>query len=166
MSEAPFRIEPLDAKHRRTDFHCGTDALDRYFHTQVSQDMRRRVMACFVALDASGAVAGFYTLASASVWLGDLPESTRKKLPRYPSVPVVRMGRLAVDTRFKGQGLGGALLADALARCIQSGIAAYALVVDAKDASAASFYEHHGFVSLPGDARCLFLPLATAQKLV
>ena len=166
MSEAPFRIKSLDAKHRRADFHCGTDALDSYFHTQVNQDMRRRVTACFVALDATDEVAGFYTLASASVLLGDLPEITRKKLPRYPSVPVVRMGRLAVDTRFKGQGLGSALLADALARCIQSEIAAYALLVNAKDSVAATFYEHHGFAPLPGDALCLFLPLATAQKLV
>ena len=55
-----------------------------------------------------------------------------KKLPRYPTVPAVRMGRLAVDQSFKGQGMGGALLADALARAARSEIAAYALLVDAK----------------------------------
>ena len=59
-------------------------------------------------------IAGYYTLASASILLSDLPETLAKKLPRYPSVPAVRMGRLAVSDSFKGKGLGAALLADAL----------------------------------------------------
>lgn len=63
----------------------------------------------------------------------------RQKLPRYPTVPAVRMGRLAVHLAFKGQGLGGALLADALVRAASSEIAAYALTVDAKDEQAAAF---------------------------
>lgn len=62
--------------------------------------------------------------------LADLPASIGKKLPRYPTVPSVRMGRLAVDQAFRGQGLGGALLADALDRAAGSEIAAYALMVD------------------------------------
>ena len=74
------------------------------------------------------------------------------------------MGRLAVDQNFKGQGLGGALLADALDRAANAEIAAYALVVDAKDESAASFYRHHGFIALPVSTRTLFLPLATVRK--
>jgi ribosomal protein S18 acetylase RimI-like enzyme len=73
----------------------------------------------------------------------------------------VRMGRLAVDRAFKGQGLGGALLGDALTRAARSEIAAYALVVDAKDDMAAAFYRHHGFIALPETPLTLFLPLAT-----
>jgi ribosomal protein S18 acetylase RimI-like enzyme len=95
----------------------------------------------------------------------DLPAATAKKLPRYPMVPAVRMGRLAVDQAFKGQGLGGALLADALARCARAEIAAHALVVDAKDEGAAAFYRHHGFVALPDSPLTLFLPLSTVQGL-
>ena len=67
--------------------------------------------ACFVANDNVGQIAGYYTLASASILLSDLPETLAKKLPRYPSVPAVRMGRLAVSDSFKGKGLGAALLA-------------------------------------------------------
>lgn len=74
------------------------------------------------------------------------------------------MGRLAVDQNFKGQGLGGALLADALDRAIRSEIAAYALVVDAKDELAAAFYRHHGFIALPDAPLTLFLPLATVRE--
>lgn len=95
--------------------------------------------------------------------LADLPASTGKKLPRYPTVPAVRMGRLAVDQTFKGLGLGGALLADALGRTARSEIAAFALMVDAKDEAAAAFYRHHGFIGLLDGARTLFLPLATVQ---
>lgn len=73
------------------------------------------------------------------------------------------MGRLAVDDAFKGQGLGGALLADALTRTIRAEIAAYALIVDAKDEQSAAFYQHHGFIALPDSPLTLFLPLATVQ---
>lgn len=163
MSGAPFRIAPLDSGHDRTLFNSDSEPIDSYFRHQVTQDIRRRVTACFVALTSEQRVAGFYTLASASLLLSDLPASIGKKLPRYPSVPTVRMGRLAVDRDFKGQGLGGALLADALDRAARSEIAAYALIVDAKDASAVSFYRHHGFIALPASPLTLFLPLAAVR---
>lgn len=161
MSRAPFWLAPLDAAHDRTTFSSGSEPLDWYLRKQVSQDIRRRVAACFVALTEGQRIAGYYTLASASILLADLPVSTGKKLPRYPTVPAVRMGRLAVDQAFKGQGLGGALLADALDRVARSEIAAYALMVDAKDEMAAVFYRHHGFIALPDSPLTLFLPLAT-----
>ncbi|WP_396432552.1 GNAT family N-acetyltransferase [Limnohabitans sp.] len=163
MSRAPFLLAPLDGAHDRAKFHGDSEPLNRYLREQASQDIRRRVAACFVALADGQRIAGYYTLASASLYLADLPASTRKKLPRYPTVPAVRMGRLAVDRDFKGQGLGGALLADALLRAARSEIAAFALVVDAKDEAAAAFYSHHGFIALPDSPLTLFLPLATAQ---
>jgi GNAT superfamily N-acetyltransferase len=88
-------------------------------------------------------------MASASLLLAELPASTGKRLPRYPTVPAVRMGRLAVDQAFKGQGLSSALLADALDRAARSEVAAYALMVDAKDEVAASFYRHHVLRNTP-----------------
>lgn len=168
MSAPPFRLTRLDAVHERARFHSPSEPLNRYLLEQATQDIRRRVAACFVALDeaspASSRIAGYYTLASASLWLADLPDSIRKKLPRYPTVPAVRMGRLAVDQAYLGRGLGGALLADALDRAAQAEIAAYALVVDAKDEAAAAFYRHHGFIALPSSPHTLFLPLATVQR--
>lgn len=159
----PFRLEVL-ADHDRTSFECSTAELTRYFRTGVSQDVRRRVTNCFVAVQSStGLLAGFYTLAATSIPLTELPESVTKKLPRYPLVPAVLIGRLAVDMRFANQGLGGALLADAIHRCIQSPPAAFAVLVDAKDESAVSFYEHHGFIKM-AEPQKLFLPLATAEK--
>ncbi len=158
---APFHLAPLGADHDRTGFNSGLEPLDRYLREQVSQDIRRRMTACFVALSAQHRIAGYYTLASASLMLADLPTDTSKRLPRYPTVPTVRLGRLAVDRLFQGQGLGGALLADALDRAARSEIAAYAMMVDAKNETASAFYHHHGFIPLPDSPRVLFLPLAT-----
>ncbi len=164
MSSAPFQLAPLDAGHDRAAFNSASEPLNRYLREQVTQDIRRRVAACFVALADEKRIAGYYTLASAGLLLADLPASTGKKLPRYPTVPAVRMGRLAVDQTFKGQGLGGALLADALDRSTRSEIAAFALMVDAKDEAAAAFYRHHGFMALSDSPLTLFLPLATVQR--
>ncbi len=161
-----FSVVALDPGADRSGFECGVEQLDRYFKTQVNQDIKRRVTACFTALDANGRVAGYYTLASASILLTDLPENLAKKLPRYPNVPAVRMGRLAVDQSYKGKGLGAALLADALRRAATAEIAAYAFVVDAKDESAADFYAHHGFRATAENPLFLYLPLATVKDLV
>lgn len=164
MNAAPFQLERLHSLHDRTAFNSGSEALDTYFRQQVAQDVRRRVTACYVALTHEQGIAGYYTLASAALLLSELPSSIGKKLPRYPSVPAVRMGRLAVDQDFKGRGLGGALLADALDRALRAEIAAYAFIVDAKDETAAAFYRHHGFTALPSQPMTLFLPLATARR--
>ena len=165
MIPALFRIELLGPKHNRTHFCSGSAPLDQYFQQQVSQDARRKITSCFVALAKDQQIAGFYTLASTSVVLTDLPHAVGKKLPRYPTVPAVRMGRLAVDQNFMGTGLGGALLADALLRASRAEIAAFALVVDAKDKVAAAFYLHHGFIAFAGSPLSLFLPLATVSSL-
>ena len=123
MTRTLFHVEPLEANHDRTTFNCGSEPLNSYLQHYVTQDIRRRLTACFVALSGEHRIAGYYTLASASILFGDLPIAAQKKLPRYPTVPAVRMGRLAIDNEFKGLGLGGALLADALARAANAEIA-------------------------------------------
>jgi ribosomal protein S18 acetylase RimI-like enzyme len=167
MTEAPFRVEPLGDAHERASFDCGEDALDRYFRTQVTQDIRRHVANCFVAVEAAtGQIAAWYTLSAASIPITDLPLAESKRLPRYPAIPGVRIGRLAVARRFQGRGLGSAMLADATARTIQSDIAAFMLIVDAKNDAAVAFYQRHGFRLVPGSLRTLFLPIATARKVL
>ena len=162
---APFRLEKLTREHDRAGFGCGEAALDRYFQTLVTQDVRRRIANCFVAVEAgTGLLAAFYTIAAAGITVLDLPAEEAKRLPRYPTLPAVRIGRLAVDRRFHGRGLGAALLADAARRSMQAPPAVFTLLVDARNEQAASFYEHHGFRRLAGEPRTLFLPLATAEQ--
>jgi ribosomal protein S18 acetylase RimI-like enzyme len=161
LTGASFRTEPLRNRPRGL-FCCGVDALDRYFHRQVSQDIRRRLTACYVALCGDPErICGFYTLSACHIALPNLPAEITRKLPPYPAIPAVRIGRLAVDMQFLGQGLGSAMLVDAARRVAESDIAAFALVVDAKDAEAVAFYEHHGFSPLDaeGEGRTLFIPL-------
>ncbi len=107
-----------------------------------------------------GQVTGYDTLSATGVLLSALPADMGRKLPRYPLLPAVRMGRLAVAAACQGQGLCGALLADALARSRAAEIAADALAIDAKDDSALAFYRHHGLIALPGSPMTLFLPLS------
>ena len=157
---APFLVEALRSSHDRASFLCGVEALDRYFHKQATQDVRRRATACYVAVEAAtGNIAGYYTLAAAGIPLAELPPELAKRLPRYPSVPVARLRRLAVHQAYRGQKLGSALLWDAVQRSARSEIAVFALVVDAKDSEAESFYRHHGFVSFGSQPRQLVLPL-------
>ncbi len=159
------RIEPLSGDHDRSQFISGSDALDRYFREQASQDIKRRIATCFVAVSRDAQdVAGYYTLAATSVALTALSLEIAKRLPRYPVVPAVLLGRLAVARHYQGHGLGGILLADALKRTSRADFGVFAMVVDAKDDSAQSFYEHHGFALLPGEARRLCLPIAAALQ--
>ena len=157
---APFYIETLGSEHDRSGFVSGVEPLDRYFREQVTQDMRRRVTACYVALEAATRkIVGYYTLAAGSIPLANVPEPLAKRLPRYSSVPVARLGRLAVDQGYRGQKLGAALLWDAVMRAHRSEVAVFALVVDAKDDQAAAFYRHHGFVAFDSLPNRLILPL-------
>ena len=159
-------IEPLERRHDRSRFACGSDALDSYIRTQASQDMRRRVARVFAALPVdSNRLAGFYTLGAGSVERTSLSPEMARRLPRYP-VPVARIGRLAVDRAWAGQGLGTALLADAFKRIIRASdaLAVYAVIVDAKDEQAQHFYERFGFQLLPDSGRCLIYPLSEAVR--
>lgn len=161
---SPFRVELLTGGHDRAAFDCGEEPLNRYFRQHATQDMRRRITNCFVAVaHETGQVAAYYTLAAAGIPISDLPEAESRKLPRYPTLPAVRIGRLAVDRRFQGRGLGGALLADAAARISEMPAAVFALLVDAKNDAAVAFYRHHGFLTLASAPRTLFVPLATAR---
>jgi ribosomal protein S18 acetylase RimI-like enzyme len=159
-----FRIERLNPARDRTSFACGIPALDRYFHELVTQDIRRRVSNCFVALDASEHIAGYYTFAATSLPLGELLPDLARRLPRYASFPACLVGRLAVDRQFHGQGLGAALIVDAVARAMRAEPAIFALVVDAKDEVALGFYEHLGFLRFASKPMTLYLPLAEAVK--
>jgi GNAT superfamily N-acetyltransferase len=162
---APFTFEALASHHDRASFACGVEALDRYLASQAMQDQRRRVAGCYAAVyAASGEIAGYYTIAAASMPLGEVSPQRAKKLPRYPLVPCVRLGRLAVATVHRGKGLGAALLIDAIDRALRSEIVAFAMIVDAKDESAVQFYRHHGFEAFLSAPMLLYLPLNEVAK--
>ena len=106
------------------------------------------------------AVLGYYTLSTLSIDLSILPEKIAKKLPRHP-IPAALIGRLAVDVSAQGKGIGKMLLANAIKRtlAVSNEIAIYAMVVDAINEEAVSFYKRYGFSILARDGNRLFLPL-------
>jgi len=158
----------LDGRtHGRNTFSCGTAELDRYLREQASQDVRRDVARVFLALGRSShRVEGYYSLSAASFQRSSLPAAQWKRLPHDP-VPAALIGRLAVDTRTKGQGLGVFLLMDALNRILLATqtIAIHAVIVDARDEAASAFYGKYGCTPFPDDERRLFLPMATIRQL-
>ena len=159
----PVRFELLTRRHDRGGFVSGVPALDDWFRARATQDQRRHVAQVFVALDEHGVV-GFYSLSMFTLALESLPDSLAHKLPRYDEIPAALIGRLARHERARGAGVGDLLVADAVKRVLSAArsVAAYAIVVDAKDDRGRNFYESHGFTSLPSRPNRLFLLTATA----
>lgn len=166
-SASTFRIEALSSAHDRSAFASGSEPLDKYLRVQASQDIKRRVATCFVAISASKQeIVGYYTLTATSIALDAVSEEIKRKLPRYPVVPAALLGRLAVSKQCQGKGLGSGLLADALLRVAHTELGIFAMLVDAKDEYAQRFYEHFGFTRIVGHDRRLMLPIATALLLL
>jgi ribosomal protein S18 acetylase RimI-like enzyme len=170
-----YLIEPLGDHHDRSVFTCGIEPLDQYFRDRAGQDMRRNISASFVLVHrATQAICGFYTLANAAIAPHDLPPEVFRKLPKYPFVPATVLGRLAVDARHQGKGLGEFILIDALrrSRAASDQVASFAVVVDAKDEQASAFYRKYGFRPLASSGSLLaspserlFLPMRTIGQL-
>jgi GNAT superfamily N-acetyltransferase len=158
-------VEPLGPQHDRGTFTSGVEPLDRYLRAQAGQDARKNIAAPFVLVLSDSTIAGYYTLASTSLKLSELPDAVARRLPRYPLVPATLLGRLAVDARHRGKGFGRFLLADALYRAVRSEIASFAVVVDAKDEEARRFYERESFLPLPDQPLKLFRPMADLRAL-
>jgi GNAT superfamily N-acetyltransferase len=161
-------IEPLDRKrHDRANFSCGVAALDAYIQRQAAQDMAKHAAVVYVAVVAAPAIAGYYTLSQFAIDFVHLPEELARRLPRYPVAPATLLGRLAVDRRLQGQGMGETLLFDALRRSLvhSAHIASAGVIVDAKDDISSAFYRRYGFVEIPESDRRAFLSMETIRQM-
>ncbi len=159
-----WRVEILDGHVDADTFACGVDALDRYLQHQASQDSRRGFAAVYLARGDDSRVLGYYTLSMAGVPVERVPSDLRAKMPRYPSVPAIRLGRIAVSLEARGRGLGEFLLMDAMTRALKNEVAWAAFIVDAKDEVARAFYLRYGFLAFADDLNHLFLPRQTVEK--
>lgn len=157
-------IERLSAHHVRAGFDCGQDSLNDFLIRRAGQLQRRGFGKTYVALADDGAtVTGYVSVSAGQVVTSQLPEGL--KFPRYPA-PVLRLGRLAVDTRHQSLGIGQELLAFALQLALEFSqqVGLYAVLVEAKDAQAKAFYARLGFIATVDDPLCLFLPIATLAQ--
>jgi GNAT superfamily N-acetyltransferase len=161
------KIDLLNPSLNRKDFSCGKDMLDKYLHTQANQDVKRKLCVVFAMFEDTD-IKGYYTLSNASIPAELMPEAIKKKMPvSYKALPVTLLGRLAIDVKFKGQGLGGILLIDALKRSFSvagESLGSIGVVVDPLDEDAVAFYKKFGFILLPGSGK-MFLPMADVAQL-
>jgi GNAT superfamily N-acetyltransferase len=162
-----WKIDALGKLHDRSSFSCGKPSLDKFIRELATQYERRDMGRTFVVTLPTGPIVlGYYTLAAGAVAFENLPAQISHKLPKH-SIPVVHLGRLAVDEQVRGQGLGKFLLMDALNRSLriseQAGI--FAVEVYALDDEARQFYLKYGFTSLADDLYHLYLPMKAVRKL-
>ena len=160
-----LNVELLTRKHPIEGFDCGNDSLTGYLKTHASQDIKRRIATCYVATNATdGTVVGYYTLSSHRVERTNLPDELTRKLPKHQDLPATLLGRLAIDAAYQRQGIGHALVMEAAARILTSGVASWALLVDPIDAVAARFYAALGFRQLSSETERMYVPMATFAK--
>ena len=156
-----MQVLPLTGSHDRQAFDCGRLELNAWLCQVASQHQRKGLSKTFVAVheDDTTRICAYYALTLAELDSHHLPDAWRKKMPRR--APGVRLGRLAVDSRFQGKGLGEMLLVDALTRAqrVYSEAGGIGLFVDAIDEQAAAFYKRYGFEAAPDQPLLLFLPV-------
>jgi GNAT superfamily N-acetyltransferase len=172
MAGPRFRVDQLGQQHKaaKRTFSCGALAVDTYLKERASQDMRRGVCVAYILWDTQlEELAGFYTLSTGAIEPTGLPSEIVRGLPRYDAIPVMLIGRLALSSSelYRGQGLGSALLIDALrrARQLSREIGAVGVIVDAKDDIVRSFYEKHDFLRFPDQPFRLIIAMGTIDQL-
>jgi predicted GNAT family N-acyltransferase len=166
-SELSLKIEKLRTAHQKSEFDCGNQDLNDFLHKYAAQNERKGISTTYVATHKGETkVLAYYSISSGQVSCETLPESTRRKLPRYP-IPVVKLGRLATDIQVQNRGIGRIILVDALERILMlsSELGMFAVEVDAKSSKAKRFYLKMGFEPLVDDEYHLYLPFNTVRKL-
>jgi GNAT superfamily N-acetyltransferase len=150
---------PITAEHDVSEFDCGKIPLNDWLHRHALKN-EGRASRCFVTCS-SRTVVGFYCLAAGSVEHAEVPSSLKRNMP--PIIPVLVLGRMAVDKQYQGHGIGGALLKDAMGRAVSAAteIGAAALLVHAIDREAVPFYVQYGFQAFPEGSLTLYLPMKT-----
>jgi ribosomal protein S18 acetylase RimI-like enzyme len=146
-------IERLEKNHNRNFFDCGEEKLNSYLQKHAGQDTKKHVSAVYVAvlLDSPSIIIGFYTLSAAQMDISNIPSEIAKTLPRYPHLPAFRIGRLAINKEQQNLGIGK--------------IGGIAVIVEAKNEKAISFYKKYGFIQLPEQPLNMFLPMKVIKNL-
>ena len=171
-----IKLEPLAGHHERKAFDCGVETLNTWLRQTALQHQTKGISRTFVAIPGgnqvvdqfqalgysdigSTTILGFYALASAFVFIEDIPLELAKRYPRQ--VPVTRLGRLAIQSDMQGQGLGKLLLADAVnrAKSAAQAVGSAGLFVDAKDDTSSRFYQGFGFRVCDDQPLKLYLPM-------
>jgi GNAT superfamily N-acetyltransferase len=156
---------PLTAAHDLAGFQSGELVLDEWLRERALQNMEMAASKSYVVCTAgTQRVVGFYAICMGQVLNQEVAGSMRRNMPRH--IPAVILGRLAIDRDWQGQGLGQALLNDAVLRALKAAgeVSARLLLVHAISPAAERFYLHHGFTRLPVETPTFALDLVKLAK--
>ncbi|MSQ70075.1 MAG: GNAT family N-acetyltransferase [Betaproteobacteria bacterium] len=161
-----LQVSELHGRHDRASFDCGNPALNKYLQQIAGQHVRKSLARVYVATGAAdpARIVAYYSLSSCEIQSDELPESIRKKFPQR--IPAARLGRLAVASAYRGQGVGELMLFHALWNVgqVDAIIGVAALLVDSKDEEIGNFYRKYGFLELSDRPLNLFLPITRVKE--
>lgn len=161
------RPRPITPSDDCSGFSCGEDTLDNWIQLRAIKNEKAGASRTFISIErSSGAIAGYYCLSASSLARADATSGLRRNTP--DPIPVILIGRLAVDERFAGQGLGFSLLQDALSKGIEASraVGARAFIVHALSEGAVSFYRKFGFELVPQSARVMYILVQDAEATI
>lgn len=165
MNKRQLKTTPYERRYNRKNFSCGKSPLDNYILRNASKDVKSGACTCFVIVNEDEAVVAYYTLSADSINVEDAPLEYVKSV-KYEKIPVILLGRLAVDISVKGQGLGKFMLIEALKKSItvaKQHIGAVAVIVDPIDEEAISYYKKYGFTLLTDSGR-MFMSIRKIEE--
>ena len=173
--QPPFTIQPFDPKtHDRTAFSCGVPQIDNYMKLTAKKGSKADVVRIWVVVDVKNNIIGFYGINMHAVDVRDMPEAYQKKAGKHGMLPAAFIAMIGVDKSQQGNGIGSALVADALSRIarVADEIGTCVIILDVYDdgdvdtvARRKTYYEAFGFLPLPDQPLRLFMPVQTAREL-
>lgn len=173
--QPPFTIQPFDPKtHDRAAFSCGVPQIDNYLKLTAKKGSKADVVRVWVVIDAQNSIVGFYGINMHAIDIKEMPDAYQKKAGKHGLLPAAFIAMIGVDETQQGNGIGSALVADALCRIarVSEEIGTCVIILDVFDdgdadtvARRKSYYETFGFIPLPDQPLRLFMPVQTAREL-
>lgn len=156
---------PLAKHHKLEGFSCGINSLDNWLKIKARRNENARASRTYVLCCENDEVIGYYALAVGSILPNQVPGKLKRNMPT--PIPVMLLGRLAIDHKYQGRGLGDALLRDAILRIIQASEIAgiKAIIVHAISQRAKQYYLARSFIESPANPMIMILPLGSIQEL-
>lgn len=158
--------EAISTVHQLSHFNSGEPALDEWLIKKAIQNQEKGASRCFVLCDNAQRVVGYYSLSAGAIAHQAAPKSVRRNMPN--PLPVLLLGRLAIDQAYQNRGLGSALLRDAMLRAVAVSVEAgiFAILVHALSQQAKNFYLSRGFVVSPLQPMTLMMTLKTVRAIL
>jgi len=172
--QVPFTIQPFDPKtHDRAAFSCGVPQIDNYLKLTAKKGSKADVVRIWVVIDTENHIAGFYGINMHAIDVKEMPAAYKKKAMKHGLLPAAFIAMIGVDEKHQGNGLGSALVADALERIARASdeIGTCVIMLDVLDdgngdavTCRKTYYESFGFIPLPDQPLRLFMPIETARE--